>query len=218
MSRAPYPIDWPAGWARTSYRRSSDFDKKRGFNAARDGTLRELRLMHVRHVVITSNLPTNSKGLPHSASSGQLSDPGISVWWVDRKGNERVMACDRYCTAVENMHAIELSLAAIRGLERWGATEIVERAFAGFAALPPGSTNGTYTASATPKKKTWREVFGISAAITNSMGLEPTDVLAVVKTRHRDAIKDAHPDAGGNHELAAELNAALAEAEKELGP
>ena len=121
MARSPFPIDWPDGWARTKWRRNSGFDKKRGFNAARDGALRELRLMSSRHVVITSNLPTNSKGLPHSASSGQLSDPGIAVWWVDTKGNERVMACDRYHTAVENMHAIELSLAALRGLERWGA-------------------------------------------------------------------------------------------------
>jgi hypothetical protein len=29
-------------------------------------------------------------------------------------------------------------------------------------------------------------------------------------------IKEAHPDVGGSHELAAELNAALAEAEQEL--
>jgi len=42
------------------------------------------------------------------------------------------------------------------------------------------------------------------------------DRLATVKTRHRDLIKKAHPDAGGSHEIAAELNAATAEAEREL--
>lgn len=220
MARSPFPLQWPDGWARTKYtRRDSSFDKKRGFNAARDGALHELRLMSARHVVITSNLPTNTKGLPHSSSSGQLSDPGIAIWWVDGKGSERVMACDRFYTAVENMHSIELTLAAVRGMARWGSTELIERSFAGFAALPPGSANGTHEPPQ-PMKRLWRELlcdpWGNGVSSTWPIGLSKREELAIAKDRHRVLMKMAHPDAGGTHERAAEINAALAEAEKEL--
>jgi hypothetical protein len=211
--RAPYPLDWPEGVPRTRSRYGSDFDKSRGFNAARDGALDQLRLFRASHVVITSNLPTNSRGMPHSGSVGSLTDPGIAVYWV-KAGKEHVIACDRWRTCMENMRAIEKTLEAIRGIARWGSTEMVEQAFAGFAALPPGT--GEYTA---PEHKplTWREIFKM-AGMPAFEHLAAKDLLAVVKARHRELIKTAHPDfAGGGHMRAAELNAALAEAEKELG-
>lgn len=208
--RQPFPLQWPEGWKRSTWRQQSGFDKQRGFNKARDGMIHQLELMGARHIVITSNLPTNSKGLPHAASAGRLNDPGIAAWWV-KNGTERVMACDRWYTAVENMHAIELSVGAMRGLDRWGASEIVERAFAGFAALPPGPTNGAYATSA-PQPQTWREIFGVTAFET----LGPADLLAIVKSRYRKMISEAHPDTGGDHANAAELNIAISAAEKEL--
>jgi hypothetical protein len=206
--RAPFPLQWPDGWKRTRWRNGSRFGTG-GFNAARDGVIHGLELMGASHVVITSNLPTNSKGLPHSTSAGRLDDPGIAVWWV-QAGKERVMACDRWLTARENMHAIELSVAAMRGLDRWGCTEVVERAFAGFAALPPGSSNGTHASPQAPK--TWREIFGVTAFET----LGPADLLAIVKSRYRKMISEVHPDTGGDHTSAAELNIAISAAEKEL--
>jgi len=121
-----------------------------------------------------------------------------------------VMACDRWRTAAQNLRAIDMSLEALRGLDRWGASDMVERAFAGFAALPAGDGDSPVP----PMKRTWREVF-------NAVGLESLtkcELLAMLKWRHREMIKEAHPDAGGSHELAAELNAALAEAEQELAP
>jgi len=211
MSRSPFPLAWPEGAARTHYRDSSDFDKSRGFNAARDGALDQLRLFRCSHVVITSNLPTNSKGLPHSTSVGHLTDPGIAVYWV-KSGKEHVIACDRWRTCMENMRAIEKTLEAIRGIARWGSTEMVERAFAGFASLPPGSGE-TYTAPA-PSKRTWREVFGIDPAYNF---LPNARLLVLVRDAHRGMIKQHHPDRGGDPDIAAELNAALDEAEKELG-
>jgi hypothetical protein len=194
---------------RTRSRQSSDFHKDRGFNAARDGVLDQLRLFRASHIVITSNLPTNSKGLPHSGSVGSLSDPGLAVYWV-KGGKEHVIACDRWRTCMENMRAIEKTLEALRGIARWGSSEMVEQAFAVFAALPPGT--GEYT-SPEQKPLTWREIFKVE----NFETLGPQDLLAIVKSRHRAAIKTAHPDyAGGGHERAAELNAALAAAEKDL--
>jgi hypothetical protein len=211
MTRSPFPLAWPDGIARKRSRERSDFHKERGFNAARDGALDQLRLMRASHVVITSNLPTNSKGLPTSASVGHISDPGIAVYWV-RNGKEHVIACDRWQTCMENMRAVEKTLEAIRGIARWGSTEMVESAFAGFAALPPGDGTSAYTAPEQTKPKTWRELFGVV-----TLNLANADLLAVVKARYRDQIKAAHPDRpGGSLERTQQLNAALAQAEKEL--
>lgn len=213
MARSPYPLSWPPNIARTRWREQSAFDKKRGFTAARDGVYKQLDMMHTSHVVITSNLPLRANGVPYSAGPGAISDPGIAVWWV-KKGTEHAIACDRWSTCVENMRAIEKTLEAIRGIARWGTAEMVDRAFAGFAALPAGSGAEFGVADVAPKPKTWRELFGVNIAPWNE--LPPQDLLAIVKSRYRDMIKQAHPDLGGKAEDTVTLNAALAEAEAEI--
>lgn len=214
MARSPYPLDWPPNVPRTRYRDASAFDKNRGFTTARDGVYKQLDLMPgASHVVITSNLPLRSNGRPYSAGPGMIDDPGIAVWWV-KKGTEHAIACDRWRSCVENMRAIEKTLEAIRGIARWGSAEMVDRAFAGFAALPAGSGAEHGVAPAAPPPKTWRQVFGLD--IPPWTDLPAPDLVAIVKSRHRDMIKQAHPDHGGAVDEAAQLNAALAAALKEL--
>jgi hypothetical protein len=213
MTRSPFPLQWPDGVARTRFRDNSRFDKGRGFNAARDGALYELERFNASHVVITSNLPTTARGLPHATSAGHLPDPGIAVWWIKR-GREHVIACDRWTTVTENMRAIERTLEALRGVERWGTKEMVETAFAGFAALPPGSGTDAYMAPEQKRDLTWHEIFNVSHEPWKN--LPKADLLAVVRARHRDMIKAAHPDRGGNTGDAAALNAALDAAERDL--
>lgn len=205
--REPYPLQWPDGWKRTKshYRLRSRFGNSGhvSFSNARHSLLVELDRLGAANAVITSDLPTRHDGLPYA--NGRAEDPGVAVWFVlpNERGNleERVFACDKWLSHAENMQAIAKSIEAMRGLERWGAADVVQRAFSGFAALPPGVPLG-------PAKRPWREVLGVSA-------LE--GVLDVAKRAHRDLIRKHHPDAGGSHELAAEINAALAEAERELG-
>lgn len=204
MKRDPYPLQWPDGWPRReSYRRGvPKFSSQ--FARDRDRVVKSLKLRG-SNIVITSDLPLRNDGLPYANAS--CSDPGIAVWWIE-KGHERVLACDRWKHIGANLRAIELTLKAMRGLERWGASEIVERAFAGFAALPPGSPMPG------PRERPWRDVIG---------GDWPTDMandelFAIAKARHRKAIAAAHPDVGGSHAAAAALNAAIAAAEQELAP
>jgi hypothetical protein len=217
VARDPFPLQWPDGWPRTpSHRRErSKFAtygaggrEVVGFTDARDGILRELRLHHTSQIVITSDLPLRRDGLPYA--DGRAADPGIAVYWV-KQGVEQVIACDRWRSPAENMRAIELSIGALRGLDRWGSSSIVQRAFAGFAALPPGPE--------APRRRTWREVLAtdVEPGADPWPRLPAAELLAIAKARHRRLIRAAHPDAGGTHELAAELNTALAEAERELG-
>lgn len=214
--REPFPLAWPDGWKRTrlGLQERSKFGPRQSgqvpFSYARQELLDELGRLGAANVVITSNLPTRRDGLPY-AVDGRTDDPGIAVWFV-LAGQERVFACDKWRSPAENMTAIARSIEALRGLDRWGAGDVVTRAFAGFNALPPGS--GDENIPPPPKKRTWREVFSIAPALEE---LSPNELLALIYARHSTAIKRAHPDAGGSHDEAAELNAARAEAEAELG-
>lgn len=107
------------------------------------------------------------------------------------RGRERVIACDRWDRTRDNLHAIELSLDALRGLSRWGSSAIVEHAFAGFAALPPAGHD-------------WRAIFG-------ELG-----TLEEVKRRFRELAVAAHPDRGGEPHEMQRLNEAYAAAKLEL--
>lgn len=65
-------------------------------------------------------------------------DPGAALWWADEKKQMRVLACDKYTQLASNLHAIYLTLDAMRALERWGAYS-AEQASEGakLLALPP---------------------------------------------------------------------------------
>lgn len=217
--RAPYPLQWPTGQKRTrsDYRRHSKFgaiprgsfsrEAPSAYEAAKE-LLHELKLLGAANPVITSQLPTRHDGLPYA--DGRSDDPGIAVWFV-LDGHERVFACDHWHRPGENLRAIALSIGAMRGLERWGMADVIERAFAGFTALPPGATQA-------PHKPNWREVFGVAELVDTLMASSTDDLVAVVKARHRKLIAEAHPDAGGDTARAAELNAALDEALAEISP
>jgi hypothetical protein len=174
------------------------------FSAARQFVLDELSRLGAANGVITSDLPTRADGLPY-ATSRMEADPGIAVWFV-LDGDERVFPCDRWLTHAENMQAIGKTIEAMRGLDRWGASELVTRAFSGFAALPPGSSGSMPTGP-----RPWREVLG---GVWPE--LDKIELLAIAKSRHRKLIAEAHPDAGGDVARAAELNVAIAAAEAEL--
>jgi len=71
-------------------------------------------------------------------------DNGVAVYFT-WKNNQYVLACDTYYTMAENLRAIEKSIEAIRGLERWGASDILARAFSGFKALNSAPVEAPYT-------------------------------------------------------------------------
>lgn len=213
--RQSKPLDWPAGWPRTvaQMRRRSPFAKPQ-FARDRDEVIRRLSRRGT-HVVVTTDLPMNSWGLSDGGARNPA-DPGVAVWWVER-GRERVMSCDRWLTVGENMRAVNLSIQALAGLDRWGAAEMVERAFSGFAALPP--PGGTAT-EVQPAPIEWRKILEIDEdGVRKVMGdaYSTEMLLQIVKKKYRVLVSQVHPDRGGvDAERAVELNAAMAAAEGEL--
>jgi hypothetical protein len=201
-----YPLAWPIGWTRTKARRAAMFSKNpRKTNGAGvvwrqregltvgDGLARlagELRRLGARTVVISSNLRTNLDGTITSKQAKVLEDPGVAVYFR-LHDQPRVLACDRWTSAADNMAAIAAHIEAIRAQDRYGVGTL-DQAFAGYAALPPvgGSQGGD-----------WRAEFGIRP---DEQGLTLTQIEGL----YRLLVQERHPDRGGSHDAIIRLNLA----------
>jgi len=184
-----YPLYWPEGWKRTPYanRVHSAFKKTTG--VVRDFLLHEISLLGGRKVIISTNIPTRLDGLFY-ASSREPEDPGVAIYF-DYEKKPMCFACDQYRLVRENLQAVAMTIEALRGIQRWGASDMLERAFQGFAALPAA---------------TWRSILGVGPAAT----------LAEAEQAFRNRVQQGHADHGGNADMDA-LKQARDEARKELG-
>lgn len=192
-----FPLHWPEGWPRTKSPTKSRFDVS--FTESRDGLLAEVQRLGGRYIVISTDIETRQDGLPY-ANQRAPKDTGVAVYF-ERKGKQMVFACDRWNTVKDNMRAVAKTIEAIRGIERWGASEMLERAFSAFVALPaPGST----------RKRPWQDVLGIGP------GVYPVTA-AIIEDQYRRLAKKHHPDAGGSAEAFHELQQAREEALRGIG-
>lgn len=197
-----YPLTWPLGVARTKSPVRSSFNP-RTYSAAVREVRDELAKLNARNVVVSTNL---------AGDSVRNGDHGAAVYWTGPAGAKsawepHVITCDRYLRLESNLHAIALSLDALRGLDRWGAVRR-EQAFAGFRALPAGDAGPTAT-------RPWRDVLGVPTDGWVATA-PPIAIIAYARDRHRDLIRQHHPDRGGDAARAAEINAALDQAVAEL--
>jgi hypothetical protein len=190
-----YPLYWPETWPRTNRYRRKDARYEVTFAKARDEIVRELKLLGAREIVVSTNIPLRKDGLPYAGMS-EPDDPGVAIYWVEREwkdGHEhtahRVIACDHWRKVRENMRAANLAIAALRALKRTGATQVVEKAFTGFSALPNPD-----------RKRTWRVVMGFRDTERPSR--------ADIDQRFRTLAMDRHPDRGGTNNDMVELIAA----------
>jgi hypothetical protein len=188
-----HPLQWPVGRPRAKRREKSRFQVT--LAAARDDLYRELELLGARQVTISSNAALNLNGTI-SARQGWIGDVGVALYFT-RGGKELCIACDRWDTIGDNIRAIGLSVAAIRGLERWGTTEMVDAAFAGFAALPE-ATGG----------EAWWDVMGLASSSAPREAIE---------ANYRRLAKGHHPDVGGDPELWLRIEGAYEQAKRAAG-
>lgn len=175
-----FPLAWPIGKPRTRNPQRSRFDVN--FTFARDHLLKEIGLLGGRLPVLSSNIPLRRDGLPY-AGQKEPDDRGIAVYFM-LKGQQMCFACDRWIRTADNIQAIRHTIAALRGIERWGTGDMVQQAFTGFVALP------------TPDDP-WK-----------ILGLNPEATEDEIDAAFRAKAKSAHPDAGGSHDQMARLNAA----------
>jgi hypothetical protein len=129
-----YPLYWPEGRPRLSakLRERSRFETLPG--RARDDILYEIRLLDGRNVTVSTNIKLRSDG-QHQGGQKEPIDPGAAVYF-DLHGRLYCFSCDRWDRVKDNMRAIAKTIGAIRGIKRWGASDMMEAAFRGFEALP----------------------------------------------------------------------------------
>lgn len=189
-----FPLQWPDGWPRTTWRRPAKY--KVGFGTARDHLLNELRRMGARHVVLSTNIPTRLDGLPYADAPKRVPDPGVAVYFL-RNNEQQVVACDKWDSPAANVRAVGLTVEALRGIERAGASELLDRAFTGFKALPPKGEASTGAAS-----PAWWNVLSVSADAS----------MDVVEAAFRALAFKNHPDRGGDAGAMAMITRAREEA------
>ena len=200
-----YPLTWPEGWPRTPDWKRARSKYSKDFVHDRDAILRRLKSMGATHPILSTNVALRQDGLP-LANQRTPSDTGVAVYFT-RKSKAHVVACDAWSTVDENLRACLRTLEALAAIERSGSAQIEDRAYAGFARLPS-------TASSAPH---WSVTLGLPNAYRERSLMLPSELLARAKSQYRQLAQTAHPDRGGTHERMAELNAAIAAAEKELG-
>lgn len=169
-----FPLYWPEGWPRARSRHNSPF--RQGFGQAREFLFAEIRRMGGQRVVLSTNVPLRNDGLPR-ANMPNPSDPGAAAYFR-YKTHDLVFACDRWRLCTDNVYAIAKTIEAMRGIERWGASELLERAFTGFKALPEKGS------------QSWRSILGI-----------PQEHLVnrqVIEDRFRELAKRLHTDIAGD--------------------
>jgi len=129
-------------------------------------------------IVVSTNLPLFRDGYPMT-SAMEPKDPGVAVYFT-LNGKSMAFACDRFLYVYENMAAIAKTIQALRGIERWGASDMMERAFTGFKALADGPSED------------WRAVLGfdLHEVVTKKM----------IESHYRELVKQHHPDMGGHRD------------------
>lgn len=186
-----FPLYWPPGWPRAAHCERSRFDQTPGY--ARRNLVWEVQRLGGSRVIISTNVPLRRDGFPYADGKPVDGNHGVAVWFT-LNGDQQCIPCDRWDRVMDNMHAVELSIAALRGLERWGAQAMVKAAFKGFAQLPaPGANH-------------WRNILGPNV-----------ETVGEVEDRYRELARVRHPDTGGSESAMADLNRARDQAREELG-
>lgn len=170
------PLDWPRHVPRTDRRERSRF--RTTIAGAVQGIIEQCRLMQARDVVISSNgHRTKTGALASDYINATLADPGVAVYFrrADASG-ESCVACDRWNMLADNLQAVKKTIEALRGIEMWGSSDMVDQAFAGYAALPE-----------TAGGEGWWVTLGIS----------PSSDRTEIETAYKILARKHHPDAPG---------------------
>lgn len=178
MVEQAYPLQWPLGKRRDQHPQRSRFAVN--FGKARDELMREIDLLGGALPIVSTNIPLKRDGLPY-AGQKEPDDRGVAVYFTLKK-QQMCFACDRWDKVGDNIQAIRHTIAALRGIERWGTGDMVQQAFTGFVALPS-------------QENPW-----------DILGVKPGATQEEIETSYRQKAKLCHPDVGGSPEAMQRLN------------
>lgn len=201
MTDQAYPLSWPDLWPRTNpghrgYHKFGGPVHELSFDRCRRQLMEELKRLGATNVILSTNIPLRGDGAPYAgAALKRMADPGVAVYFKLKK-RDLVMAQDRYMDVAANIRSLTLAIEGMRQLERHGGGVMMEKAFAGFAALP------------NPDKVDWRAMLGFKKDEVASAD--------AVQKRYRALAGSYHPDRGGSEAAMAQLNMARDQALEEL--
>lgn len=122
------------------------------------------------------------------ANAAEPSHPGVVISFASKHGPLRYLT-DTHAWWHHNVHAIALSLQALRAVDRYGVTHRAEQ-YKGWAALPAGTDSA-------------------SAILFAAVGEQPRQLAnGEAKELYRRAAKATHPDHGGDAARFREVQAA----------
>jgi len=127
-----YPLQWLPQQPRTKRPERARFGNHSLSNAG-NYIEEELRKLGAKNCIISTNLQTKLSGGFYA--NQKIEDAGVVIYF-DLNGTGKAMACDKWDKAEHNLWSLNLSISAIRGLERWGGSEFLDGLFTGFKALP----------------------------------------------------------------------------------
>lgn len=198
-----FPLTWPEGRDRTQpHFRERNYAFWRGtLDKHRRSLQEEIRMLGGRTLVVSTNVPLRKDGEMMSTAR-EPEDPGVAVYFQRRhkatnEWQSLCFACDKYGTVRENIRAIAVTIESIRRIERHGSSDMMERAFKGFTALPERAS------------EFWREVLDIPP------DAKPTP--EQIEKSFRCFAHIYHPDKGGTHEEWLRLVNARENAMRDLG-
>lgn len=188
-----FPLSWPQGYPVTKQREYSKFMCTMA--EARDGVMYQLSRFNATDVIISTNVQVDKRGMIPASGRLVYDNPGVAVYFKLISGELKVVACDKWMYLHENMRAIEKTIEALRGIDRWGATDIISRATEGMKALAEnaGSSNGA-----------WWVILEVEQNATK----------AEIKAAHRALSTKYHPDnlVTGNKDKFIQVQTAFQEA------
>ena len=184
-----FPLSWPPGFPETARRTGSKFNTT--LFQALENVKESLRKFGADSGKKLESVLISSN---YSLTETKPRNPGVAVYftWDDEEACSPV---DRYLLVEDNLQAIYHCIEAKRTMLRHGGINLVKAAFRGYAALP------------NPDTASWRDILGYQG-----------DDLNGAKKAYRKAIKNAHPDHGGDERQAASVNRAWSTAKQELTP
>ncbi|MCR6673292.1 J domain-containing protein [Devosia ginsengisoli] len=195
----PYPLAWPPGMPRSKNREAGQF------RTTLTGAMNNVR-DSLRRFAADSGKPIADLVISSNVTLGQEkpADPGVAIWFK-WDGLSVSIPVDRYLSVAANLQAIHHIVEARRTELRHGTLSLVRATFTGFAALADHSGGN---------KRSWQAVLGLTETAYPDA---PRVVTAnTINEAYKRLAKTRHPDNGGSDEAMAELNAARAEALREI--